>query len=266
MMASLAAKRDAKTAAAVAPQAPGSPAGKPAPSGDSPDTSPGKEGEGTDDGADAPDERKQADAVPMAAFKARIGKLSDNVKAAREESARLAHENQRYSTAAQLLQEENERLRQQLRDGVQYDSRDEELADVRLSQRAKERADALALEHEQKLQEMQRNFVQEAEREQIKARLSTQIEGALASHRLANRADVIAVMKSRNDISAGEAARMVHERESKRLEALGYSPRQSTPPVDPPPGTRPPGGAGGTGRFANNAKGMLDFLDARRQS
>ena len=263
MMASIAAKR-----AAAAPQAPVSPSGQPDSPGDSLGTSPGKEGESPPEGADAPDERRQADAVPMAAFKARIGKLSDNVKSAREESARLAHENQRYSTAAQLLQEENERLRQQLRDGVQYDSRDEELADVRLSQRAKERADALAVEHEAKLREMQQSFVQEAEREQIKARLSTQIESALATHRLANRADVIAVMKARNDVSASEAARMVHEREARRLEALGYAPRQSAPAVvDVPVGARSPGGAAGsTGRFANNAKGMLDFLDARRQS
>jgi hypothetical protein len=202
----------------------------------------------------------------MAAFKARIGKLSDNVKSAREESARLAHENQRFSTAAQLLQEENDRLRQQLREGVQYDPRDEELADVRLSQKAKERADAIAAEHKAKLQEMQDGFVQEAEREQIKARLSVQIESALATHRLANRADVIAAMKARNDLSASEAARMVHEREVKRLEALGFAPRQSTPPVvDAPVGAKPPGGAGGTGRFSNNAKGMLDFLAARRQ-
>ena len=265
MMASIAAKRAA--AAAAAPQAPGSPAGQPALSGDSPESSPGNDA--SDDAVDASDERKQAaDVVPMAAFKARIGKLSDNVKSAREESARLAHENQRYSTAAQLLQEENERLRQQLREGVQYDARDEELADVRLSQRAKERADALAIEHEAKLREMQQNFVYEAEREQIKARLSTQIESALSTHRLANRADVIAAMKARHDLSAGEAARMIHEREVKRLESLGYAPRQSAPAVaNVPVGARAPGGApGATGRFANNAKGMLDFLDARRQS
>ena len=265
MMASIAAKRAA--AAAAAPQAPSSPAGQPALSGDSPESSPGTDA--SDDAVDASDERKQAaDVVPMAAFKARIGKLSDNVKSAREESARLAHENQRYSTAAQLLQEENERLRQQLREGVQYDARDEELADVRLSQRAKERADALAIEHEAKLREMQQNFVYEAEREQIKARLSTQIESALSTHRLANRADVIAAMKARHDLSAGEAARMIHEREVKRLESLGYAPRQSAPAVaNVPVGARAPGGApGATGRFANNAKGMLDFLDARRQS
>lgn len=265
MMASIAAKRAA--AAAAAPQAPGSPAGQPALSGDSPESSPGTDA--SDDAVDASDERKQAaDVVPMAAFKARIGKLSDNVKSAREESARLAHENQRYSTAAQLLQEENERLRQQLREGVQYDARDEELADVRLSQRAKERADALAIEHEAKLREMQQNFVYEAEREQIKARLSTQIESALSTHRLANRADVIAAMKARHDLSAGEAARMIHEREVKRLESLGYAPRQSAPAVaNVPVGARAPGGApGATGRFANNARGMLDFLDARRQS
>lgn len=203
----------------------------------------------------------------MAAFKARIGKLSDNVKAAKEESARLAHENQRYSTAAQLLQEENDRLRQQLRDGVQYDSRDEELADVRLSQRAKERADALAVEHEQRLREMQQTFVQEAQREQIKARLSTQIEDALTTHKLANRADVIAAMKARNDLSAAEAARMVHEREVRRLEALGFAPRQSqSAPVSTPVGAKAPGGAAGTtGRFSNNARGMEDFLAARRQ-
>ena len=265
MMASIAAKRAA--AAAAAPQAPGSPAGQPALSGDSPESSPGTDA--SDDAVDASDERKQAaDVVPMAAFKARIGKLSDNVKSAREESARLAHENQRYSTAAQLLQEENERLRQQLREGVQYDARDEELADVRLSQRAKERADALAIEHEAKLREMQQNFVYEAEREQIKARLSTQIESALSTHRLANRADVIAAMKARHDLSAGEAARMIHEREVKRLESLGYAPRQSAPAAaNVPVGARAPGGApGATGRFSNNAKGMLDFLDARRQS
>lgn len=265
MMASIAAKRAA--AAAAAPQAPGSPAGQPAPSGDSPESSPGTDA--SDEAVDASDERKQAaDVVPMAAFKARIGKLADNVKSAREESARLAHENQRYSTAAQLLQEENERLRQQLREGVQYDARDEELADVRLSQRAKERADALALEHEAKLREMHLSFVYEAEREQIKARLSTQIESALSTHRLANRADVIAAMKARHDLSAGEAARMIHEREAKRLEALGYAPRQSAPAAaNVPVGARAPGGApGATGRFANNAKGMLDFLDARRQS
>lgn len=265
MLASIAAKRAA--AAAAAPQAPGSPAGQPASSGDSPESSPGTDV--SDGDVDASDERKQAaDVVPMAAFKARIGKLSDNVKSAREESARLAHENQRYSTAAQLLQEENERLRQQLREGVQYDPRDEELADVRLSQRAKERADALALEHEAKLREMQQNFVYEAEREQIKARLSTQIESALSTHRLANRADVIAAMKARHDLSAGEAARMIHEREVKRLESLGYAPRQSAPAVaNVPVGARAPGGAPGvTGRFANNARGMLDFLDARRQS
>ena len=266
MMASIAAKRAA--AAAAAPQAPSSPAGQPDSLGDSPGSSPGKDATDSPDAVDAPDERKQADVVPMAAFKARIGKLSDNVKSAREEAARLAHENQRYSTAAQLLQEENDRLRQQLREGVQYDPRDEELADVRLSQRAKERADALALEHEAKLREMQRNFVLEAEREQIKARLSTQIESALTTHRLANRADVIAAMKARHDLSASEAARMIHEREVKRLEALGYAPRQSAPAVaSVPVGARAPGGAGGaTGRFANNAKGMLDFLDARRQS
>jgi hypothetical protein len=265
MMASIAAKRAA--AAAATPQAPGSPAGQPALSGDSPESSPGNDA--SDEAVDASDERKQAaDVVPMAAFKARIGKLSDNVKSAREESARLAHENQRYSTAAQLLQEENERLRQQLREGVQYDPRDEELADVRLSQRAKERADALALEHEAKLREMQQNFVYEAEREQIKARLSTQIESALSTHRLANRADVIAAMKARHDLSASEAARMIHEREVKRLESLGYAPRQSAPAVaNVPVGARAPGGApGATGRFANNARGMLDFLDARRQS
>jgi hypothetical protein len=265
MMASIAAKRAA--AAAAAPQAPGSPAGQPALSGDSPESSPGTDA--SDEAVDASDERKQAaDVVPMAAFKARIGKLADNVRSAREESARLAHENQRYSTAAQLLQEENERLRQQLREGVQYDARDEELADVRLSQRAKERADALAIEHEAKLREMQQNFVYEAEREQIKARLSTQIESALSTHRLANRADVIAAMKARHDLSASEAARMIHEREVKRLESLGYAPRQSAPAVaNVPVGARAPGGApGATGRFANNARGMLDFLDARRQS
>lgn len=265
MMASIAAKRAA--AAAAAPQAPGSPAGQPALSGDSPESSPGTDA--SDDAVDASDERKQAaDVVPMAAFKARIGKLSDNVKSAREESARLAHENQRYSTAAQLLQEENERLRQQLREGVQYDARDEELADVRLSQRAKERADALAIEHEAKLREMQQSFIYEAEREQIKARLSTQIESALSTHRLANRADVIAAMKARHDLSASEAARMIHEREVKRLESLGYAPRQSAPAAaNVPVGARAPGGApGATGRFANNARGMLDFLDARRQS
>lgn len=267
MMASIAAKRAA--AAAAAPQAPGSPAGQPASSGDSPDSSPGNDAADSPEAVDASDERKQAsDVVPMAAFKARIGKLSDNVKSAREESARLAHENQRYSTAAQLLQEENERLRQQLREGVQYDARDEELADVRLSQRAKERADALAIEHEAKLREMQQNFVYEAEREQIKARLSTQIESALSTHRLANRADVIAAMKARHDLSASEAARMIHEREVKRLEGLGYAPRQSAPAAaNVPVGARAPGGApGATGRFSNNAKGMLDFLDARRQS
>lgn len=265
MMASIAAKRAAAAAATL--QAPGSPAGQPALSGDSPESSPGTDA--TDENVDASDERKvSADVVPMAAFKARIGKLSDNVKSAREESARLAHENQRYSTAAQLLQEENDRLRQQLREGVQYDPRDEELADVRLSQRAKERADALALEHEAKLREMQQSFIYEAEREQIKARLSTQIESALSTHRLANRADVIAAMKARHDLSASEAARMIHEREVKRLESLGYAPRQSSPTVgNVPVGARAPGGASGaTGRFANNAKGMLDFLDARRQS
>jgi len=265
MMASIAAKRAAAAAATL--QAPGSPAGQPALTGDSPESSPGTDA--TDENVDASDERKvSADVVPMAAFKARIGKLSDNVKSAREESARLAHENQRYSTAAQLLQEENDRLRQQLREGVQYDPRDEELADVRLSQRAKERADALALEHEAKLREMQQSFIYEAEREQIKARLSTQIESALSTHRLANRADVIAAMKARHDLSASEAARMIHEREVKRLESLGYAPRQSSPTVgNVPVGARAPGGApGATGRFANNARGMLDFLDARRQS
>ena len=268
MMASIAATRAAAATAATAPtSAPGTPTGELETSGDAEST-------GNDDapalaeGEDVADKRKKSDVMPLAAFQSRLDKLHGNVKSAREESARLAHENQRYSTAAQLLQEENERLRQQLREGVQYDARDEELADVRLSQRAKERADALAQEHEAKLREMQQNFVMEAEREQIKARLSTQIESALATHRLANRADVIAAMKARHDLSAGEAARLIHEREVKRLEALGYAPRQSAPVAsNAPVGARAPGGAsGGTGRFANNAKGMLDFLDARRQS
>jgi regulator of replication initiation timing len=268
MLASIAAKRAAATAATAVTSAPGTPTGELETSGEPPGSSPGKDAALASDGEDAPDEKKRPDVMPLAAFQARLDKLHGNVKSAREESARLAHENQRYSTAAQLLQEENDRLRQQLREGAQYDARDEELADVRLSQRAKERADALAQEHEVKLREMQQNFVLEAEREQIKARLSTQIESALATHRLANRADVIAAMKSRHDLSAGEAARLIHEREVKRLEALGYAPRQSAPVASNAPiGARAPGGAsGGTGRFANNARGMLDFLDARRQS
>lgn len=264
MMASIAAKR-AATAATAPTSAPGTPTGELETSGDTEST--GNDDATAPEGEDAADKRKKSDVMPLAAFQSRLDKLHGNVKSAREESARLAHENQRYSTAAHLLQEENDRLRQQLREGVQYDARDEELADVRLSQRAKERADALAQEHEVKLREMQQNFVMEAEREQIKARLSTQIESALATHRLANRADVIAAMKARHDLSAGEAARLIHEREAKRLEALGYAPRQSAPAVvNVPVGARAPGGAGGTGRFPNNAKGMLDFLDARRQS
>jgi hypothetical protein len=266
MMASLAAKRAAATAATAPTSAPGTPTGELETSGDVEST--GNDDAPAPEGEDAADKRKKSDVMPLAAFQSRLDKLHNNVKSAREESARLAHENQRYSTAAQLLQEENERLRQQLREGVQYDARDEELADVRLSQRAKERADALALEHEAKLREMQQSFIYEAEREQIKARLSTQIESALSTHRLANRADVIAAMKARHDLSAGEAARLIHEREVKRLEALGYAPRQSAPVAsNAPVGARAPGGAsGGTGRFANNARGMLDFLDARRQS
>ena len=264
MMASLAERREKATAAAAPTSAPGTPTGELEASGEPSgnDDAPAIEGE------DASDRRKKSDVMPLAAFQSRLDKLHGNVKSAREESARLAHENQRYSTAAQLLQEENERLRQQLREGVQYDPRDEELADVRLSQRAKERADALAIEHEAKLREMQQSFLYEAEREQIKARLSTQIESALSTHRLANRADVIAAMKARHDLSASEAARMIHEREVKRLESLGYAPRQSAPAAaNVPVGARAPGGApGATGRFANNARGMLDFLDARRQS
>ena len=241
--------------------------------GDSPDASTGAESD--EEGADktSPDESKQDakkktdDVVPMAAFKARIGKLSETIKATREELTTATIEREKVTAAARLLHEENERLRAQLREGRVYDPRDEELSDVRLSQRAKEEADAIEQMRAQKLAELRANFEQEAAREAMRATLSVQIDRAVGSYALASKESVIEAMKARRDLSANEAAKLIHEREQKKLEALGYIPRQSTmPPVDAPAGVRAPGSSGGSsGRDPNNAAGYLAYIQRNKR-
>lgn len=255
-----------------APAAPtpaaGSPPADSAPHGDSPDVSTGAESLADGDETKQDSKKKSDDVVPMAAFKARIGKLNENLRTTREELARESTEREKATAAARLLHEQNEALRAQLREGRAYDPRDEELADVRLSQAAKERAEAIAAAHEARLQEMHDRFEREAAKEALKATLSTQIETATSKYSLASREAVIAVMRSRDDITANEAARLVHEKEAKRLEALGYAPRQATAPApsSAPVGVRAPGSGGSeTGRFANNSRGIEEFLRARKQ-
>lgn len=262
-----------RSASSGAPPAAASPAGGSVPIGDSPDASTGAEGdeEGTDTASqDTPkqDAKKKADdVVPLAAFKERIGKLSEKIKATREELTTATIEREKVTAAARLLHEENERLRAQLREGRAYDPRDEELSDVRLSQRAKEEAENIERMKAERLAELRATFEQEAAREAMRAQLSVQIDRAVGSYALASREAVIEAMKSRRDLSANEAAKLIHEREQKKLEALGFIPRQSSPPAVPPPtGVRAPGSAGGSsGRFPNNARGYLEWIERNKQ-
>lgn len=262
MMDFLAAKREASKATAATPQAT-PPDGKRETEGDSPESSPGN--------ADDVDEKKvdeKARTVPLAAFQERIGKMQDKVKAAREDAVRLAHEKDRYEAATRLLSARIEALEAQLKSGTTYDPRDDELSALKMSQEAEKLAAELNAAREAKLKEARESFELEIKREAFKAKLSAQIDEALQQHRLADRDAVIAAMHSRRDLSAAEAAKIVHEREMKRLEALGFAPRQSpqSPPPPTPNGARSPGGSSASGTFENSAKGMMDFLAARRQT
>ena len=262
MMEFLAAKRGATNADASNPQAT-PPDGKREPQGDSPDSSPGNSDDVDDKKVD-----EKARTVPLAAFQARIGKLQDTVKAAREDAAREAHEKARYAAATQLLSARIESLEAQLRSGTAYDPRDDELSALKMSQEAEKLAAQLNQEREQKLKEAREGFELEIKRESFKAKLSAQIDEALAGNKLASRDDVIAAMHARRDLSAAEAAKIVHERKVKELEALGFAPRQSatSPPPPTPNGARSPGGASAPGTFENSARGMMDFLASRRQN
>lgn len=258
----LASKRAAGNADASTPQAT-PPDGKREKQGDSPDSSTGK-------GDDADDKKvdEKTRTVPLAAFQARIGKLQDNVKAAREEAASEAHEKARYAAATQLLSARIEALEAQLKSGTAYDPRDDELSALKMSQEAEKLAAQLNETREAKLKEAREGFELEIKREAFKAKLSSQIDEAAHAHPLADRDAIIAAMHSRRDLSAAEAAKIVHEREMKRLEALGFAPRQSaqSPPPPTPNGARSPGGSSAPGTFENSARGMMDFLASRRQN
>lgn len=243
------------------------------PQGVSPDVSTGAEAEA--DGADKPandeqrqDKKKADDVVPKAAFLERIGKINEKLKSTREELTTATIEREKVTAAARLLHEENQRLREQLREGRAYDPRDEELSDVRLSQRAQEEAAAIEKMRAEKLAELRENFEKEAAREALRATLAVQIERAEASYSLASRDAIIEAMKARRDLTANEAAKLIHEREQKRLEALGYLPRQqpTTPAAPAPVGARAPGSAGGdSGRDPNNASGYLAYIQRNKR-
>lgn len=226
----------------------------------------------SDDGTKPADDKQQDgkkkadDVVPLAAFKKRIGEISEARDAAREEASQARHEAKRYAEAVRLLQEDNERLRAQRESGAAYDPRDEEIAALRLAEKAKQTAASLDDEFRKQVDEMKTAIAREAEREQLRAKLSNQIDEATKRYSLAERNAVAQLMTERRDITASEAAKLIHERELKRLEARGFVPRQQSTPAAPAPvGARAPGtGSSDTGLFPPTAAGMQRFLAARR--
>lgn len=256
----------ARAARAATPAAAASPAADSDTTGDTTDASTGAAGDDEAKPADDKQQDAKADEKRTSKFKARIDAANSARDAAREEASQARHEAKRYAEAVRLLQEDNERLRAQRESGAAYDPRDEEIAALRLAEKAKQTAASLDDEFRKQVDEMKTTIAREAAREQLRAKLSTQIDDATERYSLAERNAVAQLMTERRDITASEAAKLIHERELKRLEARGFVPRQQSTPAAPAPvGARAPGtGSSDTGLFEPTAAGMQRFLAARR--
>lgn len=272
MMASIERRRaeSAKIAGTASPNGASGQEGAP------PDSSPGT-ADGID-GATAPVDGKKPDEVevktrmiPEAAFKARLGEVSSKLSTEREEHATTRLSLDKAKAALQLQQGEIERLKQQLQEGRAYDPRDDEIAERDLASSAREVAERLVREHQEALRQQQEQFLLESKREQVKERIRSQIEDTLPKYPLADWSTVVGALKANPRLSVEEAAKTVHLREAERLERLGYSPRAAAAAASANgapqgvPAVRAPGSASSsTGRFANNQKGMMDFIANKR--
>jgi hypothetical protein len=263
MLASLARSRDAeakqaKPAAAPAPvdEASQQAAGDESASAGDPDPGPATE-------AAADEGKKDADVVPMAAFKERIGRMSAKIERLQEQLAARDLEAKKAAKAAELLQDALNKVRQQHADGVAFDERDDRLLQAELTERGRTLLQQLQAEHETALRQQTEAIQSEQLRETYRAQYAREISDALEQFPLVNRRELIAHLKEeatkKRPASTSQIAAMLHEQAlTTARRVLGAS----EPPPSPMTTRRP--GAVAQHRYSNNAKGMLAWVQERR--
>lgn len=207
--------------------------------------------------------KKDADVVPMAAFKERIGRLSAKVEKLQEQLAAKDLEAKKAAKAAELLQEALNKVRQQHADGVAFDERDDRLLQAELTERGRTLLQQMQAEHEAALRQQAEQIQAEQLRETYRAQYAREIGEALERFPLVNRRELIAHLRDeatkKRPASTAQVAAMLHE------QALATARRvlgASEPPPSPTTTRRP--GAVAQHRYSNNAKGMLAWVQERR--
>jgi len=203
--------------------------------------------------------------IPMAAFKERLAREKAKVEAIRSEKAATDLRATRAEEAVALLSAELERVRNEHRQGKQWDERDDALAAADLERQARERADRVLREHEERLREQAEQFRQEQEVEQYRASYQRDIDDALSRFPLVDRSLLIHALKSEatkaRPATAQQLAEVMHQRQldaARKILGPSASPETLASTVRSPSNGTPH-------RFENNAKGMRDFLAASRR-
>jgi hypothetical protein len=243
--------------------------------GADPATRPEAEQQATDGGEEAgerpsPEDEKnkektksEPDTVPLAAFKERVGRLTKQRDDLRTQVQAKDLELKKALAAAHLLQDTLNKVRQQHAEGTKYDERDDQLLINDVTERGRKETEKLQAEHAEALKKQNAEALAEQQREQHRTSYARDIAAALEANDLVGRAELIAALreeagKSRPASAQQLAAVLQEEREAKARQRFGAAERQSPSTARGKPGAPQPR------KFANNAKGMLEWTRANR--
>jgi hypothetical protein len=210
------------------------------------------------DQADAEKGKKEPETIPMKAFKARLGEVTEKVRLRTEERDAANLRASRAEAAVKLLSEEFEALRASIKSGKLPDERDEQLRQHDLERRAREANEQIARGAE----EAKSKATEEERRAEVKARVDRGIAAACAKHDLVEpdrlRAELARVWKTNARASIEAIAAKLQEDLFQRVKV------RLVPPTPTAPSTVQSTSDGSTVHYPDNAEGMKARLKARR--
>jgi hypothetical protein len=199
---------------------------------------------------------KEPESVPMAAFKERLARASEQVRGYRDQVNQRDLELAKAREAFTLLTAEYQRLREQAGSGAQIDERDEQIRSYEIEKQVREVTERLTQEHQQRIAQA----MHEARVSEIREQLSSEIDSATAQFPLVDRRELIAALRESPSADALALAKSIHERKVDIAKSYLVSPK---PPV---PSTASPSTVGSVQRFPNDRDGMAAFLRSRREA
>lgn len=195
--------------------------------------------------------------VPERALKERVNRVNRKLDEAKGQLASRTLELTNAKEALGIAVAEAERLRGLLQKGAKYDEQGEKIAGMELANKARDVAERTKLEHAQELEKAKA----EAEISVVTDQLEEEVAGALASHDLVDRAELIREMKKDLSKSATDVAASLEKQKLERARGKLVKEKPSTP------STVRAQRAGGTNtavKYSNDRKGIAEHIDALR--